>query len=117
MEELARRRHKLPPPPRVLWADLVAPRREGARVWLVPGDGEQRPTTLESVENERVVWSSLWTSRPNDRIVLEVAPGDAGGSVLECVWLAAAPLPGHASPLRYRLTRLFAEDLRFSYGQ
>lgn len=116
MQELARRAHKLPPPPRVLWADLVSPRRSGARVWLELAEGEQWPTVLESVEDERVVWSSLWTRRPDDRIVFEVSP-DGDSSKVEVVWLAAAPLPGHASPLRHRLTKLIAEELRYSYGQ
>lgn len=115
MAELARRRIALPPPPRVLWADLAAPRRTGARVWLVLEPGEQWPTVLESVENRRVVWSSLWERRPEDRIELLVTP-DGGDSALTFVWHAADPLPGHASPFRYRLTTLFAAELRYSYG-
>jgi hypothetical protein len=117
VEELARRRHKLPPRPRVLWADLAEPRRDGARVWLVLAEGEQWPVTLESVENRRVVWSSLWASRPDDRIVLEISGDGGDGSTLEFTWLAAPPLPGHASAFRYRLNQLFAQELRYSYGQ
>lgn len=115
MEELARRSHRLPPPPRVLWADLAVPRRVGARVWLVLGDGERWPATLESVEGRRVVWSSLWEDRADDRIVLDIRP-DGDGSLLELTWLAAPPLPGHASPYRYRLNQLLAQELRYSYG-
>lgn len=117
MEELGRRLHRLPPPPRVLWEDLASPRRAGSRVWLHLEDGEQWPETLESVENERVVWSSLWSGRPDDRIELQVSRDGTDGSALEFVWLAAQPLPGHASPYRYRLNQLFAEHLRTSYGQ
>lgn len=116
MIELARRRIRLPPPPRVLWADLVAPRRTGSRVWLELDTGEQWPEVLESAEDERVVWSSLWTARPDDRVELLIEP-DGGDSALTFVWLAAEPLPGHASPFRYRLTVLFAAELRYSYGQ
>lgn len=116
MIELARRRIRLPPPPRVLWADLVAPRRTGSRVWLELDDGEQWPEVLESVEDERVVWSSLWASRPDDRIELDIEL-DGEDSALTFGWLAADPLPGHASPFRYRLTVLFAAELRYSYGQ
>lgn len=117
MQELGRRRHRLPPPPRVLWADLASPRREGSRVWLRLEGREQWPETLESVEDERVVWSSLWTGRPEDRIELHVSRDGSDGSALEFVWWAAEPLPGHASPFRYRLNQLFAEHLRYSYGQ
>ncbi len=116
MHELARRRLRLPPPPRVLWADLAAPRRTGSRVWLELAPGEQRPEVLDSVPGKRVVWSSLWTERPDDRVELLVEP-DGGDSALTFVWLAADPLPGHPSPLRFRLTKLFAQEVRYSYGQ
>lgn len=76
MEELGRRLHRVPPPPRV-----------------------------------------LWSGRPDDRIELQVSRDGTDGSALEFVWLAAQPLPGHASPFRYRLHELFAEHLRTSYGQ
>ena len=84
-------------------------------MWLVLADGEQWPETLESDENRRVVWSSLWEDRPDDRIVLDIRP-DGDGSLLELRWLAAPPLPGHASTYRYRLNQLLAQELRYSYG-
>lgn len=85
-------------------------------MWLVLADGERWPETLESDQDRRVVWSSLWESRPDDRIVLDVRP-DGDGSLLELTWLAALPLPGHASPFRYRLNQLLAHELRLTYGQ
>lgn len=85
-------------------------------MWLVLAEGERWPETLESVQDRRVVWSSLWDSRPDDRIVLDVRP-DGDGSLLELTWLAAQPLPGHASPYRYRLNQLLAQELRLTYGQ
>lgn len=118
MQELGRRRQTMPPPAHVLWADLASPRRSGSRVWLDLLDDEQWPSVMDQVEGERVVWSSLWPHRPDDRIVLEVAPG-SGGSTLEFVWLAGDPPPADSTigHVRQRLNRLLFGELRFSYGQ
>jgi len=117
MEELARRRKRLPPPAHILFADLVAPRREQPRVWLDPRRDEQWPTVLEAVEGQRIVWSSLWPDRPDDRIELHVGV-DGGDSSLEYVWLS--PEPADEALLRarrHRLSELFFAELRYSYGQ
>ncbi len=118
MQELGRRRQRMPPPAGILWADLAAPRRDGPRVWLSLLDDERWPSVLESVEGERVMWSSPWPHRPADRIVLEVAP-DPNGSTLEFVWLAGDPLPTESTiaHIRKRLNVLLFAELRFSYGQ
>ena len=119
MEERGRRRQKLPAPPWVVWADLVERRAEGTRAWLELLDDEQRPEVLSAVENERVVWSSLWPHRPDDRVEFTLAPDGAGGTVLEFVWLAGdpEPTPAKIGHICKRLTVLVNAELRLSYGQ
>lgn len=108
----------MPPPARVLWADLVERKVSGTRAWLTLLDDEQRPKLIKTVENEQVVWSSLWPHRPKDRIVLNVHSEDDGSS-LEVVWLAGVPepSPSQIGHIRKRLSYLLFAELRFSYGQ
>lgn len=116
MIECGRRRKSMPAPPHVVWADLRTPKQEGVRAWLTLLDDEVPPTVLEADQPSSLVWSSLWPSRPDDQVVLTVAP-DGPGSTLEFRWLAAGDAPSESttSHIRRRLNFLLYGALRTSY--
>jgi hypothetical protein len=73
---------------------------------------------LEAERPVRVVWSSLWPSRPSDQIHFDLAV--AGTETLLSFTLLTPDDPPDQSKtghLRRRLNRLLFADLRFSYGQ
>lgn len=118
MTPYGRRTRKLPAPPHVVWGDLVNPATSGSRVWLDLLDDEVPPRVVESAAPNRVVWSSLWPSRPGDQVLLELA---AAGSdtALTFTLLADGELPDESKTghIRRRVNHLLFADLRFSYGQ
>ena len=96
----------------------MAPRMPGARSWLNLLDDEVEPTILDAEKPIRVVWSSLWPSRPNDQVHLELSAA-GGETLLRFTLLTPDELPdasktGH---LRRRVNHLLFADLRCSYGQ
>ncbi|HEY9412726.1 MAG TPA: hypothetical protein VIP77_24340 [Jiangellaceae bacterium] len=116
--EIGSRARKLPAPPSVVWASLANPRLPGTRPWLnlLPDDVE--PRVLEATEPTRVVWSSLWPSRPDDRVRLDLAVAGGGTSLrFTLVTPGAVPDASKAGHLRRRLNVILFADLRFSYGQ
>ncbi|WP_458691380.1 hypothetical protein [Nocardia tengchongensis] len=70
-------------------------------------------------EPSLVVWSSLWPSRPNDRVRFDLKATEAGDTLLRFTLLADEPPPDEskAGHLRYRVNKLLFADLRYSYGQ
>ena len=72
--EMSAKVRKLPAPPAVVWASLANPHEAGARPWLNLLAREIEPEVLEARETDRVVWSSLWPSRPKDRVIFDVSP-------------------------------------------
>ncbi len=118
MHEIGSRAQKLPAPPRVVWESLSTPRRPGARQWLNLLTDEVDPRILETEPPERLVWSSLWPSRPRDLIQLDLTP--SGSETLLRFTLVTpddVPAQSQTGHLRRRLNVLFFADLRFSYGQ
>lgn len=118
MIEYGRRRKDLPAPPAVVWADLCEPRLTGTRAWLSLLSDEQPPTILECEEPTRVVWSSLWRRRPDDRIEFAIGPNGTGCWLEFAVFapdeLPTTSLTGH---IRQRLNELLFGELRYTYGQ
>ena len=113
-----KRTRRLPAPPHVVFDGLVNPAKTGTRVWLDLMDDEVPPRVVESDGPRRVVWSSLWPSRPCDQVVLELA--DAGGeTALTFTLLADGDMPDESKTghIRRRINRLLFADLRSSYGQ
>jgi hypothetical protein len=119
VRELGSRERSQPPPPHVLWESLVAPAQAGSRVWLKIRSGERRPRVVESREHDLVVWSSIWVSRPRDRIRFDIAPDGGSGSLLRWTWLTrdAEPDEEELSRLRHRMNELINAELRYSFGQ
>jgi len=116
--EYGNRARHLPAPPSVVWRDLVEPRSEGARPWLNLLPDESPPRVIESESPSLVVWSSLWATRPDDEIVMELSPAD-GGSSLRFRLLAHGDPPDDSKTghIRRRINQLLFADLRFTYGQ
>lgn len=116
--EFGSRARRLPAPPSVVWASLVDPHRPGTRPWLDLLPDEVEPRVLESTEPARVVWSSLWPSRPDDRVQLDLAVAGDGTSLRFTLLTPDAPPDvSKAGHLRRRLNVILFADLRFSYGQ
>lgn len=89
----------------------------GARPWLNLLDDEVEPRILDAEKPVRVVWSSLWPSRPNDQLHLEVSAVRGETLLRFTLWTPDEPpdasKTGH---LRRRVNHLLFADLRFSYG-
>ncbi|MGX1763189.1 hypothetical protein ACWIGW_14315 [Nocardia brasiliensis] len=119
MIEIGGRARRLPAPPRVVWGSLVEPRRAEARPWLRLLADEIDPVVLAAVEPERVVWSSLWPSRPHDEVHFALTAVRDGETLLRFTLLTPDDLPDQSKlgHLRRRLGTLLFADLRFSYGQ
>lgn len=97
---------------------MVDPLDARARPWLVLLEDEVEPRIIDAQEPDSVIWSSLWPSRPNDRIHLELS--DAGYQTLVRFRLLTpddAPDPSKTGHLRRRMNQLLFADLRYSYGQ
>ena len=118
MIEFGSRGRRLPAPPHIVWASLVHPHQPGARPWLVLLDDEVAPTVLSSHEPDAVVWSSLWPSRPRDRVHLDLsAVGEETRLTFTVLTPDDPPDPSKAGHIRRRLNHLLFADLRSSYGQ
>jgi hypothetical protein len=118
MIELGSKARRLPAPPAIVWESLMNPHLPGARPWLNLLDDEVEPTVLDAEKPIRVVWSSLWPSRPNDRVHLTMTT--AGSETLLRFTLLTPDDPpdaGKTGHLRRRINYLLFADLRYSYGQ
>ncbi|MEU0532882.1 hypothetical protein [Amycolatopsis tolypomycina] len=119
MFEIGSRARTLPAPPGVVWDSLVAPRRAGTRPWLHLLADEVEPSVLTAEKPGRVTWSSLWPSRPDDRILFGLTAARDGGTLLRFTLLTPGEAPDQSKTghLRRRLNQLLFADLRHSYGQ
>lgn len=118
MIEYDRRTRRLPAPPRVVWADLSHPRRNSTRNWLALLSDEVEPDVLEPAPPRRLAWSSLWPSRPDDRVVFELVDRH-GETALTFILLSAVDPPDDSKTghIRKRMNQLLFAELRYSYGQ
>ena len=116
--EIGSRARRLPAPPPVVWTSLTQPREPTARPWLKLLADEVEPRVLTATKPDRVVWSSLWPSRPDDVVHFELAVV-RGETLLRFTLLTPEDPPdeGRTGHLRRRLNHLLFADLRFSYGQ
>jgi len=95
------------------------PRLVGARQWLDLQRDERDPEVLEAQEPHRVVWSSIWPSRPRDRVVFEITRAGEGSDLRWTLVTDDEEWPAEEvlAHLRHRINRLINADLRFSFGQ
>nr|WP_279098128.1 hypothetical protein [Gordonia bronchialis] len=98
--------------------DLVSPNRQPSRQWLHLLDDEIAPTVLESARPTRVVWSSLWTKRPDAQVVFDLS-GGRSGTDLRWTQLTQQPAPDDRQlrHLCHRIGTLINANLRYTYGQ
>jgi hypothetical protein len=116
MVEYAARRGTLPVPPHVVWDDLAAPQLTGTRAWLELQDGETEPEMLEGDRPSRLVWTSLWDDRPDDRVEFTLTSRGSDTLVAVVVVADQDTEPDQASQIRRRLGQLVFDELRLSYG-
>jgi hypothetical protein len=120
MLEAGSRKRNQPAPPHIMFEALTQFDRDPARPWLELPDDEQRPALVKADKPGLVVWSSLWTRRP-DAIVRFDLPADYGGYGTDLRWtlLVDEPMPDAAlvGHMRKRLNQLINANLRFTFGQ
>lgn len=118
MPEIGSRRRRQPAPPWAVFEDLCDPHRQPARPWLHLLDDEVEPTVLSASRPHQVVWSSLWTKRPEASVRFDLAEV---GCETELRWtlLVGEPLPDPAAiaHMRQRIGELINANLRYTYGQ
>ncbi len=96
------------------------PTRDRARPWLLLLADERQPEIVDAQKPDLVVWSSLWTRRPETLIRFELPADRSGfGTDLHWVLLVDEPPPddsllGH---LRRRMNELINANLRYTLGQ
>jgi len=102
----------------VVYQAIIEPDRDPTRPWLILRDDEQRPTLLDSVEPNLVVWSSLWPWRPDALIRFDLT-GGPGGTALQWTLFVDDPVPDDevVAHMRKRIDELINADLRFTFGQ
>lgn len=116
--EIGSRAKRLPAPQHVVFDSLVDPHKPETRPWLTLCRDEIEPRVLESEHPHRVVWSTLWPSRPHDQVQFDLTDA-RGETLLKFTLLTAegAPEERAAGHLRYRMSVLLFAELRYSYGQ
>jgi hypothetical protein len=117
MNAIATRRRGQPPPPRVVWEALTAPNRDPRRQWLTLRPTEVVPRLVESARPVLVVWSSIWTARPDDLIRFDLEPAGQGTDLRWTLLAPDEPPPDVVGPLRKRLNVLINAQLRYTFGQ
>jgi hypothetical protein len=96
---------------------LLQPDRDPSRPWLHLLPDEMRPTVMsDSVSS--VVWSSLWTKRPDAIIRFDITAAD-GETELRWTLSVTEPIPDDAlvRHMRKRLNVLINSELRHTFGQ
>jgi hypothetical protein len=120
MLEAGSRMRNQPAPPRILFEALTQPDRDPARPWLELLADEQRPRLVEADEPGLVVWSSLWTKRPDAMVRFDLRADSSGyGTDLSWTLLVDEPMPDAAlvGHMRKRLNQLINANLRYTCGQ
>ena len=118
MLEAGSRKRNQPAPPHVVFEALTEPDRDPGRPWLALLDDEQRPQLVEADKPCLVVWSSLWTRRPDAIVRFDLPVGSSGGTDLLWTLLVDEPMPDAAlvEHMRKRLNQLINANLRYTFG-
>lgn len=117
--EIGRRRRSQPAPPHVVFEDLSEPDRDPCRPWLELLDDEQRPRVLRSEAPSTLVWSSLWSKRPDAMVTFDLPSSADGGTDLQWTLHVDEHPPDDAlvGHMRKRLNQLINANLRYTFGQ
>jgi hypothetical protein len=118
MLEAGTRKRNQPAPQRFVFEALTQPDRDPTRPWLKLLDDEQRPRLVEADKPALVVWSSLWTKRPDAKVRFDL---ESSGNGTDLRWTLLVDEPMPEAPLvahmRKRLNQLINANLRFTFGQ
>jgi hypothetical protein len=119
MIEIGRRVSKQPAPPHAMFEALTEPNRDPARPWLVLLDDEVWPAMLVADAPSLVVWSSIWSRRPEAVLRFELQPDGSSGT--NALWTLSVAEPEPDSSLvghmRKRVNYLINGALRATFGQ
>ena len=110
-EPLADREHVYRGAPRSVIFRALTDHRAG---WLRRGlhPGEVVPDVLESIPDERVVWSSFWPTSPGDRIEFTLSKS-RGDTTLRLQWFSSTPPDERGIGItRQRLNTRLGGDIR-----
>jgi hypothetical protein len=117
--EVGTREKSQPAPGRIVFEALTQPSRGPTRQWLILLSDEQWPEILHAHEPDTVVWSSLWTGRPDARVRFDLLSGSPdSGTSLRWTLSVDEPAP-EAALIRHmckRLNELINAELRHSFG-
>lgn len=118
MTEVGSRKRNQPAPCWAVFEDLCDPHRQPVRPWLELLDDEVEPEIVDAVRPHYVVWSSLWTKRPDAWVRFDLASAQ-GGTDLRWTLFVSDPLPDESTinHMRHRIGELINANLRYTYGQ
>jgi hypothetical protein len=120
MGEIGKRQRNQPAPPNAVFEALTEPGRDPARPWLILGHDEVPPTVLEASRPDYVLWSSLWSSRPDARLRFDLPP-DAAGQGTDLCWTLTVEDPepdgSNIGHVRKRVNELINANLRYAFSQ
>jgi hypothetical protein len=116
--EVGTREKSQPPPMHILFEALTQPSRGPSRQWLILLSDEQCPEILHAEEPHTVVWSSLWTGRPDARVRFDLRPDRGGGTTLRWTLSVDEPAedPALIGHMCKRLNELINAEWRYSFG-
>lgn len=119
MRSVGTRSKSQPAPPRVIFEALTQPHRDPARRWLELLYDEVEPEVIRSEKPGVLVWSSLWTRRPDAQIHFELHGAADTGTALRWTLLVDDPEPDAAltGHMCKRLNQLINANLRYTFGQ
>jgi len=114
---LGSRSKNQPPPPHVVLEALVRPNRDPARPWLTLLSDEIEPQAIRVESTSVVVWSSIWSKRPQAEVRFDVHGGPSGSQLRWTLHDVEDPGPALTGHMCKRLNELINRDLRHSFGQ
>jgi hypothetical protein len=116
--EVRTKKRNQPPPPRIVFEALTQPDLDPARPWLHVRPNELQPRVLQAEPAALVVWSSLWSERPDAVIRFDLQSEACSGTDLRWTLLVDEPVPDDEllERMRYRLNQLINANLRYSFG-
>lgn len=116
--ELLHRGRSQAPPPWVIWEALCDPSSMRGRAWFDLQPEEVAPTIIEAKRPGLVVWSSIWSDKPELRVRFDLTAAGAGSFV---TWTLLGPTgefdEDDLKRWRYRLNQLINGRLRDAFDQ
>ena len=86
-------------------------------MWLEPEKEELRPRVVAATKPSQVVWSSLFKSRPRDRIRFDIEPDGSGSKVRWTLLSGQTADANEIRAMKYRINQLINGRLRDAFDQ